>query len=150
MVRHKAATRSGVLVAVTMLGGDLFSLPLTASEAPAERDKPYTVVDGAVDKTTYNGYRRYHADCHVCHGPDGLGSSYGPSLVESLKVLSYDDFIRVTLGGTTRTAGTTTYVMPPFAGNPNVAEYVDDIYAYLKARSDGVLGRGRPQKLKQE
>jgi hypothetical protein len=25
--------------------------------------------------------------------------------------------------------------------------YLDDIYAYLKARSDGVLGRGRPKRL---
>jgi mono/diheme cytochrome c family protein len=126
------------------------SVAAAASEAPGGDDKPYTVVDGAVDKGTYNGYRRYHADCHVCHGPDGLGSSYGPSLVESLKVLSYDDFVRLTLEGTARTAATTTYVMPPFAGNPNVTKHVDDIHAHLKARSDGVLGRGRPEKLKRQ
>ena len=24
--------------------------------------------------------------------------------------------------------------------------YLDDIYVYLKARSDGVMGRGRPQR----
>ena len=41
------------------------------------------MVDGKVDKGTYNGYRRYHASCHTCHGPDGLGSSYAPNLVES-------------------------------------------------------------------
>ena len=34
--------------------------------------------------------------------------------------------------------------MPAFAGNRNVMCYVDDIYTYLKARSDGVLARGRP------
>ncbi len=43
------------------------------------------MVDGKVDKGTYNGYRRYHASCHTCHGPDGLGSSYAPNLVNSLK-----------------------------------------------------------------
>ena len=36
--------------------------------------------------------------------------------------------------------------MPSFGTNPNVMCYLDDIYAYLKARSDGVLGRGRPAK----
>src|SRR6202011_646665 len=36
--------------------------------------------DGTVDWFTYSGYRRYHADRHVCHGPDGEGSSYGPAL----------------------------------------------------------------------
>jgi len=31
--------------------------------------------------------------------------------------------------------------MKGFANDPNVAPYVDDIYAYLQARADGVLGR---------
>jgi hypothetical protein len=34
--------------------------------------------------------------------------------------------------------------MKGFSGDPNVAPYVDDIYAYLQARADGVLARGRP------
>jgi len=25
--------------------------------------------DGTVDWYTYSGYRRYHSECHVCHGP---------------------------------------------------------------------------------
>ena len=36
--------------------------------------------DGTVDWYTYSGYRRYHSECHVCHGPDGEGSSYAPAL----------------------------------------------------------------------
>ena len=36
--------------------------------------------DGTVDWSTYSGFRRYHSDCHVCHGPDGEGSSYAPAL----------------------------------------------------------------------
>ncbi|TIY04589.1 MAG: cytochrome C, partial [Mesorhizobium sp.] len=28
-----------------------------------------------------------------------------------------------------------------------VAPYIDDIYAYLQARADGALGRGRPERL---
>ena len=38
--------------------------------------------DGTVDWYTYSGYRRYHSECHVCHGPDGMGSSYAPALKE--------------------------------------------------------------------
>ncbi len=41
--------------------------------------------DGTVDWYTYSGFRRYHSDCHVCHGPNGEGSSYAPALAESLK-----------------------------------------------------------------
>ena len=40
--------------------------------------------DGTVDWYTYSGYRRYHSECHVCHGPDGMGSTYAPALAESL------------------------------------------------------------------
>jgi hypothetical protein len=36
------------------------------------------------------------------------------------------------------------FVMKGFADDPNVAPFVDDIYAYLRARTDGVIGRGRP------
>jgi hypothetical protein len=32
------------------------------------------------------------------------------------------------------------------ATNPNVMRYIDPIYAYLRARSDGALGRQRPEK----
>src|SRR5436190_18839294 len=47
--------------------------------------------DGTVDWFTYSGFRRYHSDCHVCHGPDGEGSSYAPALAKSLKTVSYAD-----------------------------------------------------------
>ena len=39
--------------------------------------------------TPISGFRRYHSDCHVCHGPNGEGSSYAPALANSLKTLSY-------------------------------------------------------------
>ena len=34
-------------------------------------------------------------------------------------------------------------VMPPWKENPNVMKYVDQLYAYLKARADGVLPAGK-------
>jgi hypothetical protein len=36
--------------------------------------------------------------------------------------------------------------MPPFGTVEDVMLYLDDIYSYLKARSDGVLDRGRPDR----
>jgi hypothetical protein len=35
-------------------------------------------------------------------------------------------------------------VRPAFGTNANVVCFLDDIYAYLKARFDGAIGRGRP------
>ena len=51
--------------------------------------------DGTVDWYTYSGYRRYHSECHVCHGPDGEGSSYAPGLKNSVKTMSYAEFLEV-------------------------------------------------------
>jgi methanol metabolism-related c-type cytochrome len=106
-------------------------------------DHPYYIEDGKVDFGTYNGFRRYHADCHVCHGPAGLGSSYAPALMESLKTLTWGDFVNVVVGGR---VGLDNRVMPSFAKNPNVLKNLSDIYAYLKARADGVIGTTRPER----
>ena len=130
----------GALVLGLVLGGAV-TVPASAQE-----QKPYSIVDGKVDKGTYNGYRRYHAACHVCHGPDGLGSSYAPSLVDSLKTLSHDDFVSIVMGGRQNVRAGQQSVMPAFGDVEDVAQYVEDIYAYLKARSDGAIGRGRPER----
>ncbi|HYG88688.1 MAG TPA: c-type cytochrome [Azospirillum sp.] len=106
-------------------------------------DKFYRIVDGKVDARTYNGFRRYHAGCNHCHGPDGMGSTFTPPLVDRLP--DVDTFRRIVRDGVIK--GTS--VMQGLAGDPNVAPYVDDIYAYLQARADGVLGRGRPSRLEQ-
>ena len=110
-------------------------------------DNPYHVADGQVDRGTYNGYRRYHASCHVCHGPDGLGSSFAPALIDSMKQLDYGAFAEVVVNGRQAEGATGNSVMPSFAFDPNVMEYMNDIYGYLRARSDGVLDRGRPTRL---
>ncbi len=103
--------------------------------------------DGKVDWYTYSGFRRYHSECHVCHGPEGEGSSYAPALVESLKTLKYADFMEVVAGGRTITRPDKTSVMPALGDNANVMCYLDDIYVYLKARADGALPRGtRPER----
>ena len=105
--------------------------------------KLYRVVDGKVDEQTYNGFRRYNAVCNRCHGPDGGGSSFAPSLVDGLPNL--ETFRRVVRDGVSKSTSS----MKGFAEDPNVAPYLDDIYAYLQARNDGALGRGRPMKLDQ-
>jgi len=102
--------------------------------------------DGTWDWYTFSGYRRYHAECHVCHGPDGEGSTYAPALRVSLQTLTYDQFQETVVNGrTVHTAGKES-VMPSFGTNKNVMCYIDDLYVYLKARADGALSRARPEK----
>jgi methanol metabolism-related c-type cytochrome len=104
----------------------------------------YVVKDGKVDKGTYNGYRRYSSACHVCHGPDGMGSTFAPALVDSLKNMDYWAFNDTVTNGRKNGAS----VMPSFGTDPNVMTHLEDIYRYLKARSDGKLERGRPERIK--
>jgi mono/diheme cytochrome c family protein len=107
--------------------------------ASLEEDAPpYSVVDGRVDARTYEGFRRFNAVCSHCHGLDGSGGSFGPSLIAA--PIAAADFRSAVLAG--RAQGT--FVMNGYAGDPNVVPYIDAIYAYLRARADGAIGRGRP------
>jgi len=126
----------------------LIAAALFALAAGAE-DKPYVVKDGKVDQGTYNGWRRYSDSCLRCHGPDGSGSSYAPDLTLSLQTMSEDTFKATVMGGRINVTSSQQNVMPAFAEVEDVAMYIDDIYAYLKARSDGVLDRGRPPRFQQ-
>jgi len=120
--------------------------PATPASAQEDEETPYQIRNGKVDWYTFSGFRRYHSECHVCHGPDGLGSSFAPALLESLKTLSRDDYMEIVVNGRENVSTSVQNKMPGFGLNPNVMCFIDDIYAYLKARSDGVLGRGRPDK----
>ncbi len=96
--------------------------------------------EAAVTKAIWNGYRRYNATCNHCHGPDGVGSSFGPSLIDT--PLPPASFREVVFNG----SATGNSVMKGFGQDPNVVDHVDDIYAYLRARAEGRLGRGRPRR----
>jgi methanol metabolism-related c-type cytochrome len=102
--------------------------------------------DGTVDWATFSGYRRYHAECHVCHGPDGEGSTYAPALKESLRNIPYPDFLSIVAMGRLNVSSSQESVMPSFGENKNVVCYLDDIYVYLRARATEAVPRGRPAK----
>lgn len=97
-----------------------------------------------VDWATWQGFRRYHDACHVCHGPEAGGSTFAPALKDSLKTMSYDDFLAVVSSGREVNRAGTEYVMPAFATNRDVMCYLDDIYTYIKAKADDAAPPGRP------
>jgi len=111
---------------------------------------PVVTKDYMVDWGTWNGFRRYHDACHVCHGPNALGSTFAPALAESLKTMDYNTFIATVSSGRVVNRAGTEYVMPAFGEDKNIMCYIDDIYTYIKARShnatDSTTGMpaGRP------
>jgi methanol metabolism-related c-type cytochrome len=149
-------TRAGFAVLCVAAFTLLSSLPTGGQTAKKEKDGKWETADGhptyniagdgTVDWYTFSGFRRYHSECHVCHGPDGEGSTYAPGLMESLKTTSYEDFMAAVASGREVVRADKQSKMPALGDNRNVMCYIDDIYVYLKARSDGVLPRGRPAK----
>ncbi|WP_225889882.1 c-type cytochrome [Indioceanicola profundi] len=137
------------MIPAMLLAAVAFAAPVSAQDAPVDDEglPTYEVQDGKVDKGTYNGYRRYHNSCHVCHGPDGLGGSFAPNLTESLKRLDYVAFADVVTNGRKVEGAGGERVMPSFGLDPNVMMHLDDIYRYLKGRSDGEVDRGRPARM---
>jgi methanol metabolism-related c-type cytochrome len=106
------------------------------------RPMPVVTKDYKVDWATWQGFRRYHDACHVCHGPNALGSTFAPSLGDSLKTMDYETFFGIVVGGRVSDRGGTKYVMPAFGEDKNVMCYLDDIYTYIKARSINMEGKG--------
>jgi mono/diheme cytochrome c family protein len=129
----------------TWLGLWAMCTVLTVSGVAVAEDKLYSVVDGfKVDANTMKGFRVWRAAaCDRCHGPNQEGM-VGPSLIQSLKVLAKDDFVKVVLEGRLDKG------MVSFKENPQVAQNIDALYAYLKGRSDGAITRAKVQEMSSE
>jgi hypothetical protein len=153
-----------LLVAAAPLSG-------AAEKQPGADAAPYRVVNGKVDESTFLGWRAFHSGCHACHGVDAVGTSVAPSLVERVKQLSAHDFTLKVLtsyrivfpssevSGDDQTAVRSEFIdevlrrergdliMPAWEGDLKVRPHILDLYAYLRARADGVLGPGRPERI---
>ena len=112
------------------------------SAAPGDK-KLYTVVEGyKVDSATMNGFRAWRAAaCDRCHGANQEGL-VGPSLIESMKVLSKEDFTKTVRDGRLEKG------MVSFATSKTVMDNIDNLYAYLKGRSNGDITRAKVEELK--
>jgi mono/diheme cytochrome c family protein len=120
-------------------------LPLLLCLAGAvHADEPlYTVVDGyKVDANTIKGFRAWRAAaCDRCHGANQEGL-VGPSLIINMKTLSKEEFI------TTVTNGRLDKGMQSFGNSPIVMDNINQLYAYLKGRSDGAITRAKVEENK--
>lgn len=120
-------------------------LAAAADWPPPLKDPLYKVVDGVkVDPDTMQGFRTWRqAACDRCHGAEQQGL-VGPSLVESLKTMSYADF------ATTVKNGRLEKGMQSFGNSEVVMNNINKLYAYLKGRSDGAITKAKVQELAAE
>jgi hypothetical protein len=105
--------------------------------APSLSGSLYTVKDGnKVDPNTLWGWKTWRAmACERCHGAEQEGL-VGPSLVNSLKTLSKEDFHTTVINGRPEKG------MPNFGASAMVQAHWEGLYAYLKGRSEGKIKPG--------
>ena len=63
-----------------------------------------------------------------------------------MKHMSYSGLLRPVASGKQEVSSSQNLVMPAEGENKNVMCFVDAIYIYLRARADGAVDRGRPDK----
>lgn len=119
------------------------ALCAATSLAQAQDKKLYQVTDGyKVDANTMTGFRTWRAAaCDRCHGANQEGM-VGPSLINSLKTLSKEEFVKVVRDGRLDKG------MQSFGTNKQVMDNIDHLYAYLKGRSDGAITRAKVEEMK--
>ena len=125
-----------------LAAGALAVAPMAAQAEKVQTDL-YTVVDGSqVDTNTMNGFRAWRAAaCDRCHGANQEGM-VGPSLIESMKKISREDFVTVVRDGRLEKG------MQAFKESKIVMENMDHLYAYLKGRSDGAIKTAKVTEIK--
>ena len=119
---------------LALLAGVLWLAPVTSAGSYTLRatdrvDLPATLLRG------WSALRAM--DCARCHGRDFDGSS-GPDLVAAVRDGSRERFDRIVLEGEIQRG------MPGYRSQALVVIEIDAIYAYLRARADGLTATGRP------
>jgi mono/diheme cytochrome c family protein len=111
---------------------------IAASAAHAQTPALYTVVEGyKVDAETMKGFRAWRAAaCDRCHGANQEGM-VGPSLIASMKTLTKEEFVKTVREGRLEKG------MQSFGTSPQVMDNMNQLYAYLKGRSDGAITRAK-------
>jgi mono/diheme cytochrome c family protein len=88
------------------------------------------------------GFRAWRAAaCDRCHGANQEGM-VGPSLINSMKTLSKEDFVKVVRDGRLDKG------MQSFGSSETVMKNIDSLYAYLKGRSNGDITTAKVSEIK--
>jgi mono/diheme cytochrome c family protein len=116
--------------------------PASPAVAPVVADPYHPPPRDTVGIAAYKGWQQYSLQCARCHGEDGQGTSFAPSLVVALRPDGHaptrEEFLNIL------TKGREDKGMPSATKLGLDSLYFDGLYEYLKGRSDGHLRGGRP------
>jgi hypothetical protein len=112
-----------------------------AADAPL-RDEYHQAPRDTVDQATYDGWKQYNLNCARCHGEDVLGTTIAPQLLMSLKpdgpINTQEAFVQVVCAGRPEKG------MPSWCALGMDPAKINQMYSYVKGRSDGKIHPGRP------
>ncbi|MBN3751322.1 methanol dehydrogenase [Paraburkholderia sp. Tr-20389] len=128
---------AGALLALSALPVVMTNSWGQSSDAPQVQKVAYKVVDGnKVDNDTLQGWKTWRAlACERCHGAKQEGL-VGPSLIDAFKTLDKNEFHRTVFGGRVDKG------MPDFSSSQMMQKNWENLFAYLKGRSDGSIKPG--------
>jgi hypothetical protein len=116
-----------------------------ATPPPADaplRDAYHQAPRDTVDQATYDGWKQFNLNCARCHGEDVLGTTIAPHLIMSLKpdgpINTQELFVQVVC------AGRPSKGMPSWCALGMDPAKINQMYSYVKGRSEGKIGPGRP------
>ena len=124
--------------------GAVLAISLAATPAGAQdlRDQYHQAPRDTVPQPVYDGWKQFNLNCARCHGEDALGTSFAPHLIVSLKpdgpVPTKELFVQTVCAGRPEKG------MPAWCALGMEMGTIDEIYSYVKARSDAKLAPGRP------
>lgn len=114
-----------------------------AGSASAQvKDAYHQAPRDTIPNDAYQGWKQFELNCSRCHGEYGVGSSFAPALVVSLKadgtIPTKELFIQ------TVCVGRPDKGMPGWCALGLEMDKIQNMYSYLKLRADGKVGIGRP------
>jgi len=111
------------------------------ADAPL-RDAYHQAPRDTVPQDVYEGWKQFNLNCARCHGEDVTGTTIAPHLIMSLKpdgpINTKELFV------STVCAGRPAKGMPPWCSLGLGMDKIQEIYLYVKGRSDGKIAPGRP------
>jgi mono/diheme cytochrome c family protein len=126
---------SGIILAACVL--------TRAAQAQELRDQYHQAPRDTVSQEVYDGWKQYNLNCARCHGEDVLGTTIAPHLIVSLKpdgpINTQEAFVQVVCAGRPEKG------MPSWCALGLEMDKINQIYAYVKGRSDAKLAPGRPE-----
>ena len=116
--------------------------PLTGQANAPLRDQYHRAPLDTVAQLVYEGWKQFNLNCARCHGEDVQGTTIAPHLIVSLRpdgpINTKELFVQTVCAGRPEKG------MPSWCALGMDMDKINQIYAYVKGRSDAKIHPGRP------